>query len=106
MTSIAHGLLVGAQNSVKLPSPREDDATRREITAFVHGLPNPLRTLVHLQSARDERSMQRAEIVIAFGSDSTMAALRAQLHADQKFIAHGHAVSLLWIDQPAASHGG
>lgn len=100
MTSIAHGLLVGAQNSVKLPSPREDDATRREITAFVHGLPNPLRKLVHLQSARDERSMQRAEIVIAFGSDSTMAALRAQLHPDQKFIAHGHAVSLLWIDQP------
>jgi hypothetical protein len=100
MTSIAHGLIVGAQNSVKLPSPREDDATRREITAFVHGLPVPLRKFVHLQSGRDEKTLQRAEVVIAFGSDATMTALRAQLRPDQKFIAHGHAVSLLWIDRP------
>jgi Acyl-CoA reductase (LuxC) len=100
MTSIAHGLLVGAHNVVKLPGPREDDATRREITAFVRGLPMQLRKLVRLQSGRDEKTMQRADIVIAFGSDATMATLRAQLRPDQKFIAHGHAVSLLWIDRP------
>jgi len=100
ITSIAHGLLAGARNAVKLPGPREDDATRREITAFVRGLPKPLRDLVDLQSARNERTLHDADVVIAFGSDATMAALRARVRADQKFIAHGHAVSLLWLDQP------
>jgi hypothetical protein len=100
ITSIAHGLLVGAHNTVKLPSPREDDVTRREIVAHVRGLPRSLRELVHLQSTRDENALQRADVVIAFGSDATMTALRARLRSDQKFIAHGHAVSLLWVGEP------
>ena len=36
--------------------------------------------------------------VIAFGSDATMESIREKLRFDQKFIAHGHAVSLLWVD--------
>jgi hypothetical protein len=100
ITSIAHGLLVGAHNVVKLPGPREDNATRREIIAFVRGLPKSLRNLVHLQAVRDESALRQADVVIAFGSDAAMTALRAQLHGGQKFIAHGHAVSLLWIDEP------
>jgi hypothetical protein len=100
ITSIAHGLLLGAHNAVKLPGPREDGATRREIAAFVRGLPRPLRDLIRLQSARDANTLAQADAIIAFGSDATMAALRAQVRVDQKFIAHGHAVSLLWLDKP------
>jgi hypothetical protein len=101
ITSIAHGLLLGARNSVKLPSPREDNATRREITAFVRGLPQPLRELVSVTSSRDGSAIQRADVIIAFGSDATMAALRAQVRGDQRFIAHGHAVSVVWLADPA-----
>jgi hypothetical protein len=101
ITSIAHGLLLGARNTVKLPGPREDNTTRREITAFVRRLPQPLRELVSITSSRDDSAMERADVIIAFGSDSTMAALRAQVRGDQRFIAHGHAVSLLWLADPA-----
>jgi hypothetical protein len=100
ITSIAHGLLAGARNVVKLPRPREDGTTRREIVAFVRGLPKPLRDLVHLQGAHDAGTLEQADVVIAFGGDATMAALHAQIRVNQKFIAHGHAVSLLWLDQP------
>lgn len=100
ITSIAHGLLVGSPNVVKLPGPREDAATRREIVAFVRGLPVPLRRLVQLQTQRDERTLEQADVVIAFGNDATMTALRTRVRGDQKFIAHGHAVSLLWLDDP------
>ena len=41
--------------------------------------------------------LRRADAVIAFGSDAAMESLRAQTGWDQKFIAHGHALSLLWI---------
>ena len=100
ITSLAHGLLLGSRNTVKLPGPREDDATRRGIVAFVRGLPGPLRRLVQLQTQRDERTLEQADIIIAFGNDATMAGLRARVRGDQKFIAHGHAVSLLWLDDP------
>ncbi len=98
ITSIAHGLIVGSRNTVKLPSPREDATTRREIIAFVQALPKSLRVLVELQSERDDAALQEAEVIIAFGNDATMTALRAKVRGDQRFIAHGHAVSLLWID--------
>jgi hypothetical protein len=59
-----------------------------------------LRKLVETRRELDESSLRRAEAVIAFGSDATMASIREKLRFDQKFIAHGHAVSLLWIADP------
>lgn len=102
ITSIAHGLLLGSRNTVKVPGPREDGATRRDIISFVHGLPRALRDLVELHTARNPAALQEADVVIAFGNDATMATLRAQVRGGQRFIAHGHAVSLLWLDEPAA----
>ena len=97
VTSIVHGLLLGARNFVKLPSAREESAARQEIVTFVRGLSPALRELTTLHSALDERALRRADVIIAFGSDATMEALRQQSHARQRFIAHGHAVSLLWM---------
>jgi hypothetical protein len=99
-TSIVHGLLLGSYNVVKLPSERDGSSVRREILEFVEGLPPALRKLVKTQRELDENTLRRAYAVIAFGSDVTMAALRTKLRFDQKFIAHGHALSLLWIGEP------
>jgi len=99
-TSLAHGLLLGAHNVVKLPGDRADSTTRREILGFIRGLPAPLCKLVKTHRSLDSNLLRRADVVIAFGADSTMESLRAKIHWNQKFIAHGHAVSLLWIAEP------
>jgi hypothetical protein len=101
ITSLAHGLILGAENIVKLPSERDGDASaRREILAFIARLPAPLQRLVRTRREIIDAELHRADAVIAFGSDATMATLRARVRFDQKFIAHGHAASLLWIARP------
>jgi len=99
-TSLMHGLLLGARNVVKLPGDRDDATARNEILSFIRGLPLPLRHLVETHRTLNTEILRRADAVIAFGSDETMASLRAQTRWDQKFIAHGHALSLLWIAEP------
>jgi hypothetical protein len=39
-------------------------------------------------------------VVVAFGSDAMLEALRQKIGGRQRLIAHGHAVSLLWLSQP------
>jgi hypothetical protein len=100
LTSIAHGLLLGSRNIVKLPGDRDDSSTRREILDFIRGLPAPLRRHVETHREIDSTLLREADTIIAFGSDETMARLRTQVRWNQKFVAHGHAVSLFWIDEP------
>jgi hypothetical protein len=99
-TSLAHGLLLGARNVMKLPGDREDSSTHCEILDFIRGLPAPLRKLVETHRSLDVDLLHRADTVVAFGSDTTMKSLRALIRWNQKFIAHGHAVSLLWLADP------
>jgi hypothetical protein len=99
-TSLMHGLLLGAHNVMKLPGERDNSTARREILDFIRGLPLPLRKLVETHRSLDADLFRRADAIVAFGSDATMNSLRAQSRWDQKFIAHGHAVSLLWIAEP------
>ena len=99
-TSIAQGLILGARNIVKLPGDRDDASTRKEILSFIRGLPAPLRKLVEAHNKLDEKTLRRADAIIAFGSDATMASVREKLRFHQKFVAHGHAVSLLWLSAP------
>jgi hypothetical protein len=96
-TSIVHGLLLGAHNIVKLPSVRDDSTARKEILDFIHGLPARLRKLVETHATLDETRLRQADAVIAFGSDATMDSIRAKLRFEQKFIPHGHALSLLFV---------
>jgi len=99
--SLAHGLLLGARNVVKLPGDRDENSTaRREILDFIRGLPVSLRKLVETHRALDAELLRRADAVVAFGSDAAMDSLRARTRWDQKFIAHGHALSLLWLADP------
>jgi len=99
-TSLAHGLLLGAHNVVKLPGEREDSTAREEILAFIRKLPVPLRKLVEIHRTLDEATLRHADVVIAFGSDTAMGSLRTRTRWDQKFIGHGHALSLLFIPEP------
>jgi hypothetical protein len=101
ITSLVHGLLLGSNNVLKLPGARDDSTARREILAFIAHLPAPLRRLVKTENAIDPATFTLADVVIAFGSDATMESLRARTHGRQRFIAHGHALSLLWIENPA-----
>jgi len=98
--SLAHGLLLGAHNVVKLPGDRDDSTVRSEILDFIRGLPAPLRKLVETHRTLDADLLRRADVVVAFGSDAAMSSLRAQTHWHQTFIAHGHALSLLWLADP------
>jgi len=92
-------LLLGAHNIVKLPAiattpPRDEKFST---------LSRPARAsakLVETHRALDAKLLRQADAVIAFGSDETMVSLRTQTRWDQKFIAHGHAVSLLWLSNP------
>jgi hypothetical protein len=97
-TSLAHGLLLGAHNVVKLPGDRDDSQTRREIVDFINGLPAPLRQLVEIQRKLAHDLLRRADAVVAFGSDATMHNLRSLTR--KQFIGHGHALSLLWLADP------
>jgi len=99
-TSLMHGLLLGAHNVVKLPGDRDDSSTRREILRFIRQIPSPLRSLIKTQKALDQKWLRRSDVVIAFGSGVAIESLRAQTRWDQKFIAHGPAVSLLWLAEP------
>jgi hypothetical protein len=99
-TSIAHGLILGARNIVKLPGDREDASGREEIVRFINGLPSPLRKLVETTRSAGSMLTSRPDVVIAFGSDATMDRLYPQLSWRHKFITHGHAVSLLYLGEP------
>jgi hypothetical protein len=55
---------------------------------------------VNCRHKLDETILRRADAVIAFGGDAAMASLREKVRWDQKFLAHGHAVSLLWLAEP------
>lgn len=96
-TSLLHGLVLGAHNVVKLPGDRDNSFVRREIAIFIRGLPAALRRLVETHRTLDLDVLRRADTVIAFGSDATMQSLRDKVRFDQKFVAHGHALSLLWL---------
>ena len=101
ITSLVHGLLLGSGNVMKLPGARDDSTARREILAFIARLPAPLRRFVKIENAINPATFARADVVIAFGSDATMESLRARTQGRQRFLAHGHALSLLWIENPA-----
>jgi hypothetical protein len=99
-TSLMHGLLLGAHNVLKLPGDRDDATTRHEILAFVRRLPAALRKRVKTERTLNLDILRRADAIVAFGSELTMASLREQVRWDQKLVAHGPAVSLLWIAEP------
>jgi hypothetical protein len=101
ITSIMHGLILGAHNLVKLPGDRHDSTVRREILAFVRGLPAPLRRRVETHRESSPGLFSRASAIVAFGTAETMASVMRQATPRQIVVTHGPAASLLWVGEPA-----
>jgi hypothetical protein len=100
ITSVAHGLILGSQNIVKLPGDRHDSSARSEIIGFVRGLPAPLHKLVQMQRKIDDKLLRFgiADAIVAFGTGETIADIKMRTLYRSRFIAHGPATSLLWIE--------
>lgn len=87
--SIIRGLIIGSHNIVKIPSAGLD-----AFTDALRHFPKPLNDLIEIHSALEDEDWLRADVVIAIGSDKSIAAIQQQIRPHQHFIAHGHKVSI------------
>ncbi|MEQ1861676.1 MAG: acyl-CoA reductase [Chthoniobacteraceae bacterium] len=88
LQTLVRGLLLGAHNLAKLPS-----AGLPEVDEFIARLPAALAAQVETSTTLPEWWLERADSIVVFGDDETIAHFRARVRADQRFIAHGHKVS-------------
>lgn len=88
LQSLIRGLLLGAENRLKLPS-----AGLPEVEQFCHKLPEALRRQVKYETALPDAWLEEAAAIIVFGSDETMETFRKKA-GDRIFLPHGHKISL------------
>jgi hypothetical protein len=88
LQTLVRGLLLGAHNLAKLPS-----AGLSEVDAFIQRLPAELAAKVEVARELPQDWLARAEAVIVFGSDETIAHFHSLVRPDQRFAGHGHKVS-------------
>jgi hypothetical protein len=95
LQSLVAGLLLGSRNLVKLPR-----GGLPAVDQFLQGLPAELRVLVKVAEQLPDDWWTAAEAVVAYGSDETIAALRARTPDGTIFIGHGHKISfgVVWDD--------
>lgn len=103
LQSLVGGLLLGSHNLMKLPR-----GGIPEVGEFVARLPEELRTRVEMSEELHDDWIARADAVVVYGSDETVAALRRRVPSGRTFIAHGHKASLgiVWDDPELASCAG
>lgn len=100
LQSLLVGLVLGAQNVVKLPTEEPDNSPVRDrLHAFAAALPEPLHSLVSFHSSLTDEELCATDGVIAHGSDEAMTALHAKARWDQPFLAYGHKLSLIWMTE-------
>ncbi|NWK54355.1 hypothetical protein HW115_01940 [Verrucomicrobiaceae bacterium N1E253] len=89
MQSVLRGLLLGSMNEVKLPS-----GGLPELKLWVDAFPDELQQLVNLHDELPDALWKQADAVIAIGSDTSIEAIHDKLSPWQRFIPHGHKVSM------------
>ncbi len=89
LQSLMRGLLLGAHNWCKIPGEGLP-----EIAQFRERLPASLAERVEIAATLPPAWLSGAEAVIVFGNDETIAHFRARVRPDQRFLAHGHRISL------------
>jgi len=99
LQSLLVGLVLGSQNMVKLPTEEGDAPVAARLRAFIEALPPELGILVSLHHNLPDEELRAADGVIAHGSDEAMAAIRAKLRWDLRFLAYGHKLSLIWMSE-------
>ena len=96
LQSLLRGLLLGSRNLCKLPS-----SGLPEVAQFLAVLPPELRSLVEVSGQLPAEWLARADAIIVFGNDATIAHFRALAQPWQTFIAHGHKLSFgIVFDDP------
>lgn len=100
LQSLIGGLLLGSRNLLKLPQ-----AGLIEADEFIARLPDSLRSLVEASPDLPGEWLTLADAVVVYGSDETIAALRARIPSGKIFLGHGHKASLgiVWQDADFAS---
>ena len=88
LQSLIRGLLLGAHNLCKVPS-----AGLPEVAEFCAALPPELAARVEVAGELPDDWLARAEAVVVFGHDATIAHFRALMRPEQRFVAHGHRLS-------------
>ena len=97
LQALLRGLLLGSRNLCKLPS-----SGLPEVAQFLVALPPELRALVEVSGQLPGDWLARADAIIVFGNDETIAHFRALAQPWQTFIAHGHKLSFgIVFDDPA-----
>lgn len=104
LQSLLRGLLVGAQNTIKLPATKADCESIPEITAFYRALPKELQQLCLFTSELSDSLLASADCVIAIGSDRAIESIHQRLKPQQRFIPHGHKISFGLIDKPSTKN--
>ncbi len=89
LQSLLRGLLVGAANLVKLPS-----GGLPEVSAWLAGLPGELANSINLVDDLSDEVFYKARTVIGIGSDTTMLEIQRRISPQQRFIPHGHKLSI------------
>jgi len=95
LQSLIGGLLLGSRNLVKLPGNG-----LIEVDEFVSRLPPDLRAMVETSVKLPDAWLSSADAVVVYGSDETVAAVRARVLPGKIFLGHGHKASLgvVWDD--------
>jgi hypothetical protein len=88
LQSLIRGLLLGAHNLCKIPA-----AGLPELAQFQRVLPPALAARVEISSGLPDEWLARADAIVVFGSDETIARFRSRVQADQLFVPHGHRLS-------------
>jgi hypothetical protein len=97
LQSLLRGLLVGAFNLVKLPS-----SGLPEVDEWILGLPTELKQLVTVVDDLSDELFCSAATVIAIGSDASMEEIQRRISPKQRFIPHGHKLSIGLVELPSA----
>ncbi len=87
LQSLIRGIVVGSTNWIKLPKEG-----LVEVNAFADALPTELRP--ELARTLPPAWIDEAEAVVIFGSDETVREISLRILPSQRFIVHGHKISL------------
>src|SRR3984885_9041934 len=97
LQSIIRGVIVGATNWIKLPQQGIP-----ALDIFVSALPKELRP--EMATELLPHWMEKAEVIVVFGSDQTVREFSQRVLPSQRFLAHGEKVSLGLIWGQCDSH--
>ena len=88
--TLLNGVLLGAQNLLKLPSQ----------TLLDFEVPIPLRPFVEVSRELPAHWIQKADAMVVFGSDNTIRQFQSLCPLEIPFVGHGHRIGIAIINEP------